>query len=79
MFDRQAPLKRVWCQLRGHRPMRHKRESSKFGKWTICGRCRQLMVRGYYGWQRANPIEEAAFKRLSAPISTDALPTAHHY
>ncbi len=59
-------LKRIWCYFKGHRPRRPKDEGRQSGLWTVCGHCRQLMVRGYYGWQRATRSEEAAFKRALA-------------
>lgn len=56
-------LKRIWCFFRGHRPRRHKGTAGQYSLWTDCGHCRQLMVRGYYGWQRATRAEVVAFKR----------------
>ena len=56
-------LDRIWCHFFGHRPRRHTGEKTHFSAWTVCGRCDQLMTRGYYGWQRANAMEERRFER----------------
>lgn len=54
---------RIRCHFFGHRPRRHLVKKSPFSAWTVCGRCNQLMTRGYFGWQPANDMEERRFKR----------------
>lgn len=56
-------LRRIWCRIFEHRPRRHRFDSSRFGAFTRCGRCNQLLARGYFGWQRADASDERQFKR----------------
>lgn len=62
----RAALSRIWCYFRRHRPLTPKASTSNVRTWTSCERCGQLMVGGYYGWQRANANEEAYFRRTTA-------------
>lgn len=59
-------VKRLWCYLRGHRLLRKKIKNDSLSYWTSCARCRQLMVRGYDGWQKASRAERASYKRAVA-------------
>ncbi len=57
-------FERIRCYFSGHLPRRNKVKNGPFRTWTVCGRCNQLMARGYHGWQPANGAEERQFKRV---------------
>ena len=56
-------MKRIWCYIFGHRPIRPRGKTGPYSGWTTCGRCRKLMVPDYYGYRRATRQQEDVFKR----------------
>ena len=56
-------MKRIWCYLFGHKPLRPRGKTGPYSAWTTCGRCKKLMVPDYYGYRRATPEQEKVYKR----------------